>query len=107
AVDALNTAQYPSPTTFNAVFDAAGNFLGSGVNAPINIPGNGSILLTTLFSDPWFNGLTRDGTSDGCEGKTTGPVTASANSGNTGIRMVYSPYEVQQIRITDARGPDA
>jgi hypothetical protein len=93
----------PSPTTYSAVF----NTLGNPVTPPVTIPSGGSIFLTTFFSDPWFNGLTRDGNGDGCKGVVNGPVTASGDTGNQGIRTTYPPVEVDQLLISDARSPDA
>lgn len=77
-----------------------------GGGKPIN-PAFGSVSYTYLISDPWFNTMAQNGTSDGCQVITTGPVVGVISKGPVGQRLTYPPFDTITMTITDSRTPPA
>lgn len=84
-----------------------------GMGAPINgtapcIRMFGANVFTFLLSDPWFNSIAQNSTSDGCKMRTGSQlVKLSPETANEGLPETYPPTTLIGFSVADVRDPNA
>lgn len=76
------------------------------VTQPVAISHFGSVEVSVIYSDPWFNPVARNADGDGCEATGTDKVIFSLAAGPAGIIVTYPAAVFMRGRLEDAHDPN-